>query len=202
MIGICGGTGSCKTTIAHKVINSVGAERVILLNQDSYYRDLSALPLDARSHANFDHPDSLDFELLIDHAKKLLSGEAIEQPIYDFTTHTRTKESLRIEPQPVIILEGILILTQPALRDLIDMKIFIEADADIRFIRRLLRDISERGRTKESVIHQYLTSVRPMHAEYVEPTKQYADIIIPKGGDNHIGIDMINAWVRQHLSLT
>ena len=200
LIGICGGTGSGKTTVAQKIIQSVGADKVVYLQQDSYYRNLGDMPVDLRHKVNFDHPDAFDMALLVKHIETLRAGESIDQPIYDYSTHTRSAEVIRIEPRPVIILEGILILVDSQLRGLMDLKIFVETDADIRFIRRLDRDVHERGRTVESVITQYTSTVRPMHFQFVEPSKRYADIIIPEGGFNEAGIDLITGKVKSFLA--
>jgi uridine kinase len=199
-IGICGGTGSGKTTFARKIIETVGQESVILIEQDSYYRNLVDMPLDERHHANFDHPDAIDSDLLVNHLKRLKSGLAVEMPIYDFKSHTRSIETIRLEPRPVVILEGILIFAEPRILGLLDVKVFVDTPDDIRFIRRLQRDIIERGRTAESVIAQYYATVRPMHFEFVEPSKRHADIIIPEGGNPEIGIDFISSKVREKIS--
>src|SRR5512141_1379618 len=179
IIGICGGTGSGKTTIARALVDSVGAGKVILVEQDSYYRNLADMPLDERHQANFDHPDSIDSDMLVNHLKRLKQGEPIEMPIYDFVTHTRSEEVEHIEPKPVVIVEGILIFAEPRVLDLLDVRVFVDTPDDVRFIRRLQRDITERGRTVESVIGQYFRTVRPMNFEFVEPSKRHADIIIP-----------------------
>ncbi|GIU81203.1 MAG: uridine kinase [Acidobacteria bacterium] len=199
IIGICGGTGSGKTTIARKIIETVGRDKVALIAQDSYYRNLADMPLDERHHVNFDHPDSIDSELLANHIKKLRMGKPIEMPIYDFKTHTRSDKTERIEPKPVIIVEGILIFAEPKILKLLDVKIYVDTPDDIRFIRRLQRDIKERGRTVESVIEQYFASVRPMHFEFVEPSKRHADIIIPEGGNTEIGIELICSKIREKI---
>jgi uridine kinase len=200
IIGISGGTGSGKTTVAQKIIGSVGADNVVFLAQDSYYRNLGDMPLDLRHRVNFDHPDAFDTGLLINHLEALRGGESIEQPIYDYATHSRRVETIRVGPRPVIILEGILVFVNPQLRGLMDLKIFVDADADVRFIRRLDRDVHERGRTLESIISQYTTTVRPMHLQFVEPSKRYADIIIPEGGHNEVGIDLITEKIRSILA--
>jgi uridine kinase len=200
LIGVCGGTGSGKTTIARKIIEAVGQHQVVFLQQDAYYNDLGYLSLEKRHHINFDHPDALDFELLIEHAQALIEGNSIDQPVYDFATHARTGKLQRIEPRPVILLDGILIFTEDRLRELMAIKVFVSTEADIRFIRRLERDIRERGRTAEAVIHQYLSTVRPMHMELVEPSRRHADIIIPEGGHNQISIELIAAWIKAHCS--
>ncbi len=199
IVGVAGGTGSGKTTIAHAIVDNLGPENVAYIPHDAYYHDLSHLPPEERAKRNFDHPDALDTALLIEHLKALREGRAVEIPIYDFATHTRRPETRRVEPRPIIVVEGILIFVEPALRDLMDIKIFVDTDADIRFIRRLVRDIQERGRTMESVIRQYLETVRLMHLEFVEPSKRYADIIIPEGGFNTVALDMILARLRAML---
>lgn len=199
VIGIAGGTGSGKTTVAEAIVRRIGPEYIALIQQDSYYKDQSHLPMEERAQINYDHPDSLDTDLLIQHLKELLNGRPVEVPIYDFTTYTRTLYTRRVEPRPVILVEGILVFVEKALRDLFDIKIYVDADPDIRFIRRLQRDIAERGRTMESVIRQYLSTVRPMHLEFVEPSKRYADIIIPEGGFNTVALDMIVARIRSML---
>ncbi len=195
-IGVAGGSGSGKTTVARALVERIGAEHIAYVPHDAYYRDLSALTASERQLVNFDHPDSLDTPLMVEQVQQLQQGQAIHIPIYDFTTHSRTTQTTFIEPRPVILVEGILIFVEPALRKLLDMRIFVDTDADIRFIRRLKRDIAERGRTMESVIHQYLATVRPMHLEFVEPSKRYADVIIPEGGHNLVAIDMIAARIR------
>ena len=200
IIGICGGTGSGKTTIARRIIEMVGRDKVILIEQDSYYRNLADMPLDERHQANFDHPDSIDSEMLMNHLKRLRLGQSIEMPVYDFKSHTRSDETEYIEPKLVVIVEGILIFAEARIAELLDVKIFVDTPDDIRFIRRLQRDIKERGRTTESVIAQYFTTVRPMHHEFVEPSKRNADIIIPEGANTHIGIEFICSKIREELS--
>ncbi|WP_448592179.1 uridine kinase [Thermoflexus hugenholtzii] len=199
VIGIAGGTGSGKTTVAEAIVRRIGPERIALIQQDSYYKDQSHLPMEERVRINYDHPDSIDTALLIRHLQELIAGRPVEVPIYDFTTYTRTPHTRRVEPRPVILVEGILVFVEKALRDLFDIKIYVDADPDIRFIRRLRRDLAERGRTLESVIQQYLSTVRPMHLEFVEPSKRYADIIIPEGGFNTVALDMIIARIRALL---
>jgi uridine kinase len=199
VIGVAGGTGSGKTTVAHEILNRAGTEKISLIQHDAYYKDLSDLPLAQRAMQNFDHPDALDNSLLIQHLQKLKAGKAVEVPVYDFTTHTRTRKTRRIEPYRVVLLEGILIFADEALRKLMDVKIYVDTDADIRFIRRLERDLAERGRTMESVIHQYMATVRPMHQEFVEPSKRYADVIIPEGGFNEVAMEMIAARIQALL---
>jgi len=199
VIAVAGGTGSGKTTVAREILERVGAQHIAYIPHDAYYRSLSHLTPDQRAQVNFDHPDSLETELLIEHLKELRTGHAVEIPVYDFTTHTRTPHTRRVEPAPVILVEGILIFVAPELRKLFDVKIYVDTDADVRFIRRLQRDIQERGRTVESVCEQYLSTVRPMHLEFVEPSKRYADIIIPEGGFNEVAIEMVAARLRGML---
>jgi len=196
IIGVAGGTGSGKTTVAMRILERVGTEHIAYIPHDAYYRDLSHLPSAQRSQVNFDHPDSLETELLVEHLRRLRTGKPVEIPVYDFTTHTRTSETRRVEPAPVILVEGILVFAEPALRELFDVKLYVDTDADIRLIRRLQRDVQERGRTFESVIRQYLATVRPMHLEFVEPSKRYADVIIPEGGFNEVAIEMVAARIR------
>jgi len=199
VIGIAGGSGSGKTTLARLVIERVGPERIAYLPHDAYYRDLTDLPLNQRMAINFDHPDSLDSSLLAQHIQQLKNHEPVDLPVYDFKTHTRTERVERIEPRPVIVVEGILIFADAELRKLLDVKIFVDTDSDIRFIRRLERDINERGRTTEIVIHQYLSTVRPMHMEFVEPSKRYADVIVPEGGLNTVAMEMVAARMQALL---
>jgi len=199
VIGIAGGTGSGKTTVANVILKRVGKDHIAYLPHDAYYRELGDLPPDQKAAVNFDHPNSLETELMIAHIQKLKSGHSIELPIYDFSTHSRTGKTICVEPHRVIIVEGILIFAEPDLRALFDVKLFVDTDADIRFIRRLTRDITERGRTTENVIHQYLTTVRPMHLEFVEPSKRYANVIIPEGGLNEVAMDMVIARIETLL---
>jgi len=199
VIGIAGGTGSGKTTVANVILKRVGKDHIAYLPHDAYYRELGDLPPDQKAAVNFDHPNSLETELMIAHIQKLKSGYSIELPIYDFSTHSRTGKTICVEPHRVIIVEGILIFAEPDLRALFDVKLFVDTDADIRFIRRLTRDITERGRTTENVIHQYLTTVRPMHLEFVEPSKRYANVIIPEGGLNEVAMDMVIARIETLL---
>jgi len=196
VIGICGGTGSGKTTITERIISVLSPESVVVLQQDHYYKDLPHLPLDERAHQNFDHPDSLDTPLLIEHLRQLREGRAIERPVYDFSRHRRGSGTVYLQPHPAMIVEGILIFESKLLRELMDIKIFVDTDADLRFIRRLGRDIRERGRSVESVVQQYLATVRPMHMEFIEPSKRYADVIIPEGGHNEVGIDLVIQKIR------
>ena len=200
VIGVAGGTGSGKTTVSQAILSRVGSQRIAFLQHDSYYRELSHLAAEERSQINFDHPNSLDNELLVQHLDELCRGNAVEVPIYDFTTDNRCADVMHVLPQPVVVVEGILIFAERALRDRMDVKIYVDADADMRFIRRLQRDIAERGRSIQAVVDQYLNTVRPMHLEFVEPTKRYADIIIPRGGLNAIAIDMVVARVERMLA--
>lgn len=200
VIGIAGGSGSGKTTVAQQILQRIGEERIAFLQHDAYYKDLSHLPPEERARVNFDHPDALETELLIRHIQLLREGQAVQVPVYDFTTHTRLSQTITVEPRPLILVEGILVFVEKALREQFDLKIFVDTDADIRFIRRLQRDIRERGRSMDSVIQQYLTTVRPMHLEFVEPSKRYADVIIPEGGYNMPALEMVvahlEAWLR------
>lgn len=199
IIGICGGTGSGKTTVAKRILETVSNEQVAFLQHDSYYRNLGDMPLELRHAINFDHPDALDNELFINHVKALRAGETIEMPVYDFATHQRKNITIRIDPTPILIIEGILIFVDPSLRELMDIKIFVDTAGDLRFIRRLQRDVQERGRAVEMIIRQYLDTVRPMHEQFVEPSKRYADVIIPEGGYNEVGIDLISGKIRNQL---
>lgn len=200
IIGIAGGTGSGKTTVASAIYDRVGKGRIEWISHDSYYRNFEGLSAEERHHINFDHPDSLETELLCRHLDVLSKGSSVEVPIYDFTTHSRKAETERVEPRKVIIVEGILVLAEAELRKRIDIKLFVDTPADIRFMRRLVRDIKTRGRSMESVIEQYMTTVRPMHEEFVEPSKRHADLIIPEGGENLVAIDAIIARVERLLA--
>jgi uridine kinase len=199
ILGVAGGTGSGKTTVARAILESVGADRITLIEQDSYYRDVDWRSESELLHHNFDHPSALDNELLVSHLAALKAGHPIEVPIYDFVRHRRTARTRRVLPQPVILLEGILIYVEPSLRELLDFKIYVDTDADLRLIRRLGRDMAERGRTVQDVLRQYLETVRPMHLEFVEPSKRWADIIIPEGGENRVALEMVTAHVQQLL---
>jgi len=196
IIGIAGGSGSGKTTIARAIMTAVPARQAVLLEHDNYYKDLAHLPEDKRLEFNFDHPDSLESSLLAEHLKLLKQGAAIEEPTYDFVHHVREPATIPIQPKPVIVVEGILTLASPELLPFFDLKIFVDTDSDIRFIRRLSRDINERGRTMENVISQYLKTVRPMHLEFVEPSKRLANVILPEGGENQAALDLVLAKVR------
>lgn len=199
VIGLAGGSGSGKTTVAQGILNRVGSDRIAYLQHDSYYKDLTGLPSTLRMDVNFDHPHSLETELLIKHIESLRNLQPVEVPIYDFATDRRTSQTCTVAPHRVILVEGILIFTEAELRKLFDVKIFVDTDADIRFIRRLRRDITERSRTTESVINQYESTVRPMHLEFVEPSKRYADVIIPQGGFNAAALDMVVARIETLL---
>lgn len=199
IIGICGGTGSGKTTIARAIVESVSAQNVVLVEQDSYYRNLSDMPLDERHQANFDHPDSLDSDMLVNHILRLKQGLSIEMPLYDFATHTRSEKIEIIEPRPVVIVEGILIFAEPRVLDLLDVRVFVDTPDDIRLMRRLRRDFTERGRTFERTLDQYERTIRPMHFEFVEPSKRHADIIIPEGGQMGVSVNFLCGLVREKL---
>jgi uridine kinase len=200
IIGIAGGTGSGKTTVAQAIYDRVGSGRIEWISHDSYYRNFEGLSPEERHKINFDHPDSLETELLIRHLDVLAKGSSVEVPLYDFAAHTRRTDTQRVEPRRVVIVEGILVLAEPELRKRIDIKLFVDTPADIRFMRRLIRDIQTRGRTLDSVVHQYMTTVRPMHEEFVEPSKRYADLIIPEGGENQVALDAIISRVETLLA--
>jgi uridine kinase len=201
IIGICGGTGSGKTTVAENLVEALGQDQALLLAQDCYYKDTSHLPFDQRAQLNFDHPDSVDFELMVEHLNLPLQDQPIQRPSYDFSLHVRRAETLRVERRAVVIVEGILIYQNQKLRELFDLKVFVDTEPDVRFIRRLKRDVRERGRTVDSVIQQYLETVRPMHLEYVEPGKRFADVIIPEGGKNSRSMDLLIQWVKSAESM-
>ena len=196
VIGVAGGSGSGKTTVVRRIIEALGDARVPVLEHDRYYRDRNDLRLEERAALNYDHPDSLETDLMVTHVNELRAGQTIEAPVYDFARHARKDRTETIAPGRAIIVEGILIYTDPALRKLMDVKVFVDTDDDTRFIRRLQRDIADRGRTVQSVIEQYLGTVKPMHLEFVEPSKRYADIIIPQGGHNAVAIDMLLTLIR------
>ncbi|MEW9670681.1 uridine kinase [Ammoniphilus sp. 3BR4] len=200
IIGIAGGSGSGKTTIAQAIQHRLGSERVQLISQDSYYRDHAELTMEQREKINYDHPDSFENELLVQHLNELKKGQAVHIPVYDFSLHTRSEATVHVTPKPVIILEGILILADSELRDLMDAKIFVDTDPDVRILRRAIRDTAERGRTLESIDRQYLSTVKPMHEAYVEPSKKYANVIIPEGGKNEVAIHLLTTWVERYLT--
>ena len=199
IIGICGGTGSGKTTIAKAVVETVGAENVLMLEQDSYYRNLGDMPLDERHQANFDHPDSIDIDMLVNHIKRLKQGEPIEMPIYDMVTHTRLDRMEPLAPKPVVIVEGILIFSERRILELLDLRVFVDTPDDIRLLRRIRRDIKERGRTLELTLDQYERNIRPMHLEFVEPSKRWADMIIPEGAQTGMSVQASCSMVRERL---
>lgn len=200
LIGIAGGTGSGKTLVARRVLEDLPADQFAMVQQDSYYRNLSHLDFEQRSAQNFDHPEAIDIDLLLSHIQELLQGKSIQRPVYDFSRHLRLAETHTIGPHPLIVLEGILVLAYKQLRELMDIKLFVDTDADIRLIRRLKRDIRDRGRSLESVLDQYKKSVQPMHLEFVEPSKRFADLIIPEGGKNRVAVDLIKTRIRSLLS--
>lgn len=201
IIGIAGGTGSGKTTVVRKIIEKLPEDEVAILPQDSYYRDSGHLPIEERLEINFDHPDSIEFELLIKHLKELKKGKTIDQPIYSYLTCTRATETIPVKPCHVVIVEGILVLTNAELRKLMDLKVFVDADADDRLIRVINRDIIERGRSVNKVMERYEITVKPMHEQFIEPTKRFADIIVPQGGNNHIAIDILTKYIENNLKV-
>ena len=199
LIGIAGGSGSGKTLVARTIVRELGSKRVVVIDQDSYYKNLEQIPFRDREARNFDHPDAFDHELLRDHLQVLLEGQPIEQPVYDYAEHRRTDETRRISDHLVVVLEGILIFHDAELRALMDIKLFVDADSDVRLIRRLRRDLIERGRSVDSILRQYEESVRPMHLQFVEPSKRFADVIIPGGGHNKVAIDLVKTKIRELL---
>lgn len=199
IIGIAGGTGSGKTTVVRKIVNSLAPGEVVLLPQDSYYKDSSHVPAELRQQINFDHPDAFDWPLLLQHIQMLKEGKNIEQPVYHYQTSSRLAETIHVEPRPVIIIEGILALCDPDLRNMMDLKIFVDADPDERLIRVIQRDVVERGRTAEAVMERYTRVLKPMHQQFIEPTKRYADLIIPEGGSNEIAIHILKMYIEKHL---
>ena len=199
LIGIAGGSGSGKTLVARTIVRDLGSSRVAIVDQDSYYRDLDDIPVADRDLRNFDHPDAFDNELLKQHVKDLLDGKTVQQPIYDYTRHARLKETKAVGDHAVIVLEGILIFVDEELRDLMDIKVFIDADADVRLMRRIERDVKERGRAIETILRQYQATVRPMHLQFVEPSKRYADLIVPEGGFNRVAIDLMKVKIKDLL---
>jgi uridine kinase len=200
-LGVAGGTGSGKTTVARAILQEVGRDRISFLEQDSYYSDIEWQSDEELQRHNFDHPDALDNELLTRHVEALKAGSAVEVPIYDFVTHRRVEETRRVEPRPIILLEGILLFVEPRLRSLLDFKIYVDTPSDVRFIRRLNRDLRERGRSLDDVVRQYESTVRPMHLEFVEPSKRSADVIVPQGGENRVALEMVTARLEQLLAL-
>jgi len=199
LIGIAGGSGSGKTLVARTIVRDLGSSRVTIVDQDSYYRDLDDIPIADRDLRNFDHPDAFDNDLLKQHIRRLLAGESIEQPIYDYTRHARLKETKTVGEHVVIVLEGILIFVDEELREMMDIKLFIDADPDIRLVRRIERDVRERGRAIETILRQYQATVRPMHLQFVEPSKRYADLIVPEGGHNRVAIDLMKVKIKDLL---
>lgn len=200
LIGIAGGTGSGKTTLADKLVDNFGNDEVSILRHDSYYKRHDNMTYEERSQLNYDHPDAFDTELLCEHIRKLKAGEAVEMPVYDYTIYNRSDKVVLVNPAPVIVLEGILIFAEKQLCELMDIKVFVDTDADVRILRRIVRDVKERGRSLDSVITQYLTTVKPMHEQFVEPSKRRADIIIPEGGENVVALEMLIQRVRKHLN--
>jgi len=196
LIGVCGGSGSGKTVVVRSVLDALGTDHVVVMHQDSYYHDHANLSFDERSRINFDHPSAFDSDLLVEHLKALLAGTAIQQPVYDFTTHTRSKEVVDVAPRQIILLDGILILHDPDIRELMDIRVFMDCEADVRLMRRIRRDMAERARTLDSIMTQYEKHVRPMHDQFVDPSKKYADIIIPHGGLNEVAVDMLITKVK------
>jgi uridine kinase len=199
IIGIAGGTGSGKTTVVRKIIESLPAGEVVLLPQDSYYKDSSHVPVSERQNINFDHPDAFEWSLLSRHVATLREGQSIEQPVYSYLTCTRQPETIHIEPRQVIIIEGILALCDRHLRSMMDLKVYVDADPDERLIRVIQRDIVERGRTVEAVMERYIRVLKPMHLQFIEPTKRYADLIVPQGGNNQVAIDILTMYIKRHL---
>ncbi len=199
-LGVAGGTGSGKTTVARAILAAVGADRIAFLAQDNYYKDVAWESPEQLRGYNFDHPDALDTELMVRHLAELKAGRAIDLPVYDFVRHRRTSETRRVAPRPVILVEGILLFAEPALRDLLDFKVFVDTDADVRLVRRIRRDLSERGRDVGDVLRQYMQTVRPMHLEFVEPSKRWADVIVPEGGENRVALEMVSARLEQLLA--
>ncbi len=198
-IGITGGTGSGKSTIAKEIYRQFGEDCIAMIEQDSYYKDQSHLSMEDRVKTNYDHPNAFDNNLLVSHLESLLNGHSIQKPSYDFSIHNRIEDTTKVEPKEIVLVEGILILEDPRIRELLDIKIYVDTDADVRIIRRMVRDINERGRTIESVINQYLNVVKPMHNQFTEPTKKFADLIIPEGGHNKVAIDIIVAKIKEVL---
>ncbi|WP_438448341.1 uridine kinase [Gorillibacterium sp. sgz5001074] len=199
VIGIAGGTGSGKTTVAHRIVKRIGSQHVALISQDSYYKHQPHLTLEQRASVNYDHPNSFDNGLLLEHLRQLRSGVGVDVPVYSFSEHIRLEETVRLEPKPVVILEGILLLADEPLRGEMDIKVFVDTDADVRVLRRIARDLKERGRSIESVFAQYLDTVKPMHEAFIEPSKRYADLIVPEGGENEIAISLLASRIEQSI---
>lgn len=200
VVGVAGGTGAGKTTVVDAIVQAVGAERVAMLPEDAYYREYQHLPEVERAEVNWDHPDAIEVDLLLAHLDGLLAGHAVDRPVYDFSAYARAPETVRVAPRPVLIVEGILIFVEPRLRARFDVKVFVDADADLRIIRRILRDVNERGRTLDGVVAQYLATIRPMHLAFVEPSKRHADLIVPEGGANRVAVDLLRAAILHSLS--
>lgn len=199
LLGIAGGTGSGKTTLANRLVDSFGSDEVSILRHDNYYKRHDEMCYEERTKLNYDHPDAFDTELLCEHIRMLKAGKPIHMPLYDYSAHNRSDRTVLVHPAPVIVLEGILIFAEPSLCELMDIKVFVDTDADVRILRRIIRDVKERGRSLDSVINQYLTTVKPMHEQFVEPGKRRADIIIPEGGENEVALDMLIERVHKHL---
>lgn len=199
LIGIAGGTGSGKTTLSDRLVDSFGTDEVSILRHDNYYKRHDEMCYEERTKLNYDHPDAFDTLLLCQHIRELKAGHAVQMPVYDYSIHNRSEKTVQVDPAPVIVLEGILIFAEPELCELMDIKVFVDTDADVRILRRIVRDVKERGRSLDSVISQYLTTVKPMHEQFVEPSKRRADIIIPEGGENDVALDMLIQRVRKHL---
>jgi uridine kinase len=199
VVGVAGGTGSGKTTVARKLVEQFRKQPVRLIPQDAYYKDLAELTYEERTQVNFDHPLAFDNDLLVQHLDQLIAGHAVRQPVYNYTTHSRSEDSLEVDPAPILIVEGIMVLEDRSLRERMDLKVYVDTDPDERFIRRMQRDLIERGRSIDSIVEQYLSSVRPMHLQFVEPTKRYADVIVPQGGANHVAIDLLSAKIKAIL---
>lgn len=196
ILGVAGGSGSGKTTIVREIVQALGSDRISVIHHDSYYCDRSSVPAEERESINYDHPDALETRLLVRHLEELRAGRAVDVPVYDFSSHTRTERVMHVQPSPVVIVEGILILAERALRELMDIRVFVRTDADLRVIRRIERDLAERERSLESVVEQYVKTVRPMHLEFVEPSERWAHVIIPEGGHNRVGVEMLIARIR------
>lgn len=199
IIGVAGGSGSGKSTVARNVAAALGTESCAFIDMDAYYLNFAHLPFEERRRTNWDHPEAFDWELLLAHLARLVEGEPVDKPVYDFVTHTRAKDTVRIPPTRVVVVDGILLFTDPRVRELCDVKVFVDADADIRLIRRIRRDMAKRGRPLEEILEQYLSTVQPMHMQFVEPTKRYADVIVPRGGHNAVAIEMIIAKIQRRL---